>query len=203
MERYFTMSKKDYPVFSECLECGAFRGIVPQDHKTLHAGDKKKCLRHKKDCPTKNKKTQSAVITKKTKKKRKSINPTLRKKVWDTYIGQKTSSKCFCCRKRDITPFTYCNTFQAGHIHSHANGGKASIGNLLPICRDCNMNMSEENWDEYVSRHPHLPIRTQGANISKNVIKATTVIQSLGRMWLERKNPDSHWRQEWLRRCAQ
>ena len=134
------------------------------------------------------------------KKRRKSIDPNLRKLMWDTYIGQHTSAKCFCCWQATITPFTYCNTVQAGHIKSHAHGGADTITNLLPICRDCNMNMKEEDWDDYIKRHPHLSLRTYGANPSEKVIWSTTVIQSLVRMYLERKNPHSVWRLEWGKR---
>ena len=127
-------------------------------------------------------------------KRRKSIDPYLRKKVWNTYIGQVMNAKCFCCWKNEITPFTYCNTFQAGHIKSHAHGGRDTIDNLLPICRDCNLTMFVDDWDDYIERHTHLPLRTYGANPPKKVIWATIIIQSLVRMWLERKNPDSAWR---------
>ena len=130
------------------------------------------------------------------------MDASLRARVWDTYIGQTTKGICFCCRDstNPIYPFSYCNTFQAGHIISDANGGKATIGNLLPICRDCNMNMGAENWDDYVARQPHLRIRIHGDNLPKEVIWAATIIQSLARMYLERKNPHSPWRLEWERR---
>ena len=129
--------------------------------------------------------------------KRKSIDPPLRKQLWEKYIGQKTEGKCYCCWKNTITPFTYCKTFHAGHIISRYNGGSDSLDNLLPICRDCNMQMGTENWDSYVNRHPHLPLRRGGKNppISK-YIKGIIWIQSLIRMWLERKNPESEWRKK-------
>ena len=135
---------------------------------------------------------------KKYKKPRRiGIDAGLRIKVWEKYVGQKTRSKCFCCHSMQITPFTRCSTFQAGHIISHANGGKASIDNLLPICRDCNENMSAVNWDDYIAMHPDLPYRIFGANPPAKVIWATTIIQSLVRMWIERNNPDSYWRVRW------
>ena len=62
------------------------------------------------------------------------------------------------------------------------------------------MNMGAENWDDYVARQPHLPLRTWGHNPPEKVIWATTVIQSLGRMYLERKNPLSSWRVAWNNR---
>ena len=57
------------------------------------------------------------------------------------------------------------------------------------------MQMGTENWDSYVDRHSHLPLRRAGKNapISK-YIKGIVWIQSLIRMWLERKNPNSEWR---------
>ena len=76
---------------------------------------------------------KNPTLVNKKKYKRKSINSNLRKRVWERYIGQKTSAKCFCCWENEITPFTYCNTFHAGHIKSHANGGLDTIENLLPI----------------------------------------------------------------------
>ena len=149
------------------------------------------------------KSAKSEKLAKPVKKtRRKSLGSSLRIKVWETYIGQKTQGYCFCCHdaQHPIRPFSYSNTFQAGHIISHANGGADAIENLLPICRDCNMNMGAENWDDYIARQPHLPLRTWGHNPPQKVIWATTVIQSLGRMYLERKNPLSFWRLAWKNR---
>ena len=86
--------------------------------------------------------------------KKKKISPEMRERVWIHYVGDKIKNvKCFCCHKKRITPFTYHDTFQAGHIISEYNGGSISIDNLLPICRDCNMTMGTENWDDYVRRN--------------------------------------------------
>ena len=126
--------------------------------------------------------------------KRTSIPGALRKEVWDTYVGQRTSAKCLCCNKNEITPFTYCKTFHAGHIISHVNGGETVIDNLLPICRDCNMNMGSTNWDDYVETN-HLPLRRCGKDPPiKKYMKGIVWWQSLARMWLERRNPSSEWR---------
>jgi len=161
---------------------------------------KKSYENHIKQCDKRSKEESKKNISQPKKRRRKSLEGSLRTLVWNTYIGNKTEYKCFCCWNNKITPFTYYNTFQAGHIKSHANGGPDSIENLIPICRDCNMNMSDENWDDYVARQPHLSLRTYGGDPPKKVILATTVIQSLVRMYLERKKPDSAWRLEWGRR---
>ena len=58
--------------------------------------------------------------------------------------------------------------------------------------------MGAEDWDDYIERHPNLPLRRCGKNppIAK-YIKGITWLQSLVRMWLERKNPNSEWRRRW------
>ena len=140
-------------------------------------------------------------LTKKLKvKRRPPIGGKMRKRVWDTYIGQRTEANCFCCRERRITPFTSCDTFHAGHIISHKNGGKVVLDNLLPICKDCNMRMSDWNWDAYIGANDHLSLRVYGANPPERVVWAVIIIQSLARMYLERKNLNSEWRLQWVQR---
>ena len=81
------------------------------------------------------------------------------------YVGNITECKCFCCRKQTITPFTGYKSFHAGHIKSEKNGGPLTVGNLLPICRDCNLSMSSNNWDTFIERKTNFPSRTHGDNI--------------------------------------
>lgn len=120
------------------------------------------------------------------KKRRQGITGEMRLAVWETWVGQRTRAKCFCCWQADITQLSNYKTFHAGHIISDHNGGETSIENMLPICRDCNMNMGAENWDDYVKRN-NLPIRRAGKNppIVK-YMKGIIWWQSLARMWLER-----------------
>ena len=112
------------------------------------------------------------------KRRKKKISPQVRFNVWKTYIGNKIESKCFCCWNNKITPFTYCNTFHAGHIKSEANGGEIKIGNLLPICSDCNSSMGTTNWDEYIEKYTNFRIRIYGDDIPSkaiiNIIKIQT-----------------------------
>ena len=120
------------------------------------------------------------------KKRRAGITGEMRLAVWEKWVGQRTRAKCFCCWQADITMLSNHKTFHAGHIISDHNGGETSINNMLPICRDCNMNMSAENWDDYVKRNK-LPMRRAGKNppIAK-YMKGIIWWQSLARMWLER-----------------
>ena len=89
--------------------------------------------------------------------KRGRISGAVKRDVWLKYVGDKAKTKCFCCKKNEIMTFSSLhNTWQAGHILSHKNGGKAEIINLHPICKQCNNNMNDENWDQYVDRHTNL-----------------------------------------------
>lgn len=124
--------------------------------------------------------------------KRKGISGAVKRDVWFKYVGNKAKTKCFCCRKNVIL---FCsgvhNTWQAGHIISHNNGGKAVIENLHPICKQCNNNMNSENWDDYVYRHKNLynsfPYLID--NYYKNYKNGIIWWQSLYRMHLSRINP--------------
>ena len=136
------------------------------------------------------------------KPKKARISGYIRKQVWETYVGQYLTTKCFCCYKSEITPFSNCNTFHAGHIISDKNGGEVVIDNLLPICRDCNLNMGANNWDEYVEKN-NFRLRRCGANAPiKKYMKGIIWCQSLVRMWLERKNQHSMWRIEYKKRTS-
>ena len=111
------------------------------------------------------------------------ISPILRSRVWETYIGDTTKAKCFCCNTNKITPFTSHHTFQAGHILSEKMGGKCDIGNLLPICRDCNKTMGIQHWDDYV-KYNRFPVRVFGANIP---IETHNHAKKIQRYWRTRK----------------
>ena len=93
--------------------------------------------------------------------KKLKIAPHIRFQVWDKWVGNKITTKCFCCDIEYITPFTNYKTFHSGHIISEFNGGKICIENLLPICCDCNRAMGTMNWDEYTDMN-NLPVRIYG-----------------------------------------
>jgi 5-methylcytosine-specific restriction endonuclease McrA len=98
-------------------------------------------------------------------------------------------SKCFCCRKNVIYLCSGVhNTWQAGHIISHNNGGLAEINNLHPICKQCNNAMNDENWDDYVDRHKDLNHSWDWniENYYKKYQKGIIWWQSLYRMHLSR-----------------
>ena len=97
------------------------------------------------------------------------IPPEIRFKIWQTYVGNKLESLCFCCKIKKITPFTSYKAFQAGHIKSENDGGSIKIGNLLPICASCNRKMGTRHWDDFVKEKKYF-IRVNGGYIkNKNV----------------------------------
>ena len=65
------------------------------------------------------------------------ISHALRKQVWDKC----RNGLCTICCTTEITN----KTFHAGHIIARARGGPTEIGNLLPMCEDCNRRMGTMN----------------------------------------------------------
>ena len=62
--------------------------------------------------------------------KRGSISKSLREKVWSKMPG-----RCHICGKR----IKKHGRWHVGHIVAHKRGGSETLGNLLPVCRDCNL----------------------------------------------------------------
>jgi hypothetical protein len=78
---------------------------------------------------------------------RKCIPAPLRRKVWNTYMGEECGKgKCICCDDIVITPFM----FECGHVISDHHGGTLSIENLRPICCICNRSMGKQNMEIYM-----------------------------------------------------
>jgi hypothetical protein len=84
------------------------------------------------------------------KKKKEKIPATVRKIVWNTYIGKDNSvGKCLCCNAEDISS----TNFECGHIKSEKNGGEVNIDNLRPICGHCNKSIGGNNMDEFMDKY--------------------------------------------------
>ena len=89
------------------------------------------------------KKEKTIVI----KKKKTPISAALKRKVWNTHIGEEIGKfKCLCCNDTDITQLS----FHAGHIIAEANGGETTIANLKPICPHCNSSMGRKNMEDFI-----------------------------------------------------
>jgi len=81
-----------------------------------------------------------------TKYKKKYISSTLKRLIWNKWIGEEVGkAKCCCCNTTDIVQMS----FHAGHIIAEINGGKTSISNLMPICQNCNSSMGRMNLYDF------------------------------------------------------
>jgi len=80
-------------------------------------------------------------------KKKKYISATLKRLVWNKWIGEDIGkAKCLCCNVTAITQLS----FHAGHIIAESNGGETNISNLKPICQNCNSSMGKKNMNDFM-----------------------------------------------------
>lgn len=85
-----------------------------------------------------------------SKKKKKSIPLSLKRKVWNDHIGESIGkARCVCCKLTDITQMS----FSCGHVIAEINGGALKLDNLRPICISCNSSMGTKNMDEFISEY--------------------------------------------------
>lgn len=86
------------------------------------------------------------TLARKTKQK---IPSNIRNIVWNQYIGEKyKDGKCLCCSSENIS---FAN-FHCGHIISEKNGGELTVGNLRPICMNCNLSIGSKNMEEFMQQ---------------------------------------------------
>ncbi len=85
-----------------------------------------------------------------SKYKKKTIPLSLKRVVWDKWIGEEIGrSTCFCC---NLTQISQMN-FHCGHIVAEVNGGSLDPDNLKPICHSCNSSMGSTNMDEFIKKY--------------------------------------------------
>ncbi len=93
------------------------------------------------------KKDDKKENTKKLKYKKKRISSTLKRLVWNKWIGEEIGKfKCLCCNVTDINQMS----FNCGHIIPECKGGETILSNLKPICQNCNSSMGSLNMDEFM-----------------------------------------------------
>ena len=84
---------------------------------------------------------------KKIKYKKKKISATLKRLVWNKWIGEEIGKyKCLCCNVTDINQMS----FNCGHIIAESKGGETILSNLKPICQNCNSSMASMNMDDFM-----------------------------------------------------
>ena len=94
--------------------------------------------------------TNTIVKPIQVKYKKKHIPSTLKRMVWDEYIGANIgNTKCMCCKTQDIRQIE----FTCGHIIAEKEGGETNLKNLRPICSKCNLSMGIVNMTEFMSKY--------------------------------------------------
>ena len=79
--------------------------------------------------------------------KKKPIPSTLKRLVWNKWIGEEIGKyKCLCCNVTDINQMS----FNCGHIIAECKGGETILKNLKPICQNCNSSMGTLNMDDFM-----------------------------------------------------
>jgi len=71
-----------------------------------------------------------------------------RHKLWTGHYGNTMETVCKICEMNRIS----VSQFDAGHIISRKEGGSDHMGNLVPICRACNLAMGTENMMNFARR---------------------------------------------------
>ena len=79
--------------------------------------------------------------------RKKPISSTMKKLIWNHYIGEEIGKyKCLCCNNTYI----YQISFHCGHVIAESKGGENIVSNLRPICQNCNSSMGNKNMDEFM-----------------------------------------------------
>jgi len=181
----FTEIKFDADVYNK-LMTGSKKSVCPyitrQDcknvacklkhvtHKDIPDTKKDKLKSAHKDIPdTKKDKLKSAhkdiPDTNKEDKKEKTARTKIDRAIlWNYYIGPNFTTKCMCCNKIDVTPFS----FIAGHVVALSKGGTNGIENLRVVCSYCDKAM--ENMDMVVF------MASNGYGPGKNWMGISTVL---------------------------
>lgn len=90
------------------------------------------------------------AVFKAARRSKAAIPKTLKRLVWNTYIGDAVGkSKCYCCKSAEIHQIE----FHCGHVKSESNGGLTVLANLRPICAQCNLSMGARNMDDFMKEY--------------------------------------------------
>ena len=81
--------------------------------------------------------------------KKQSIPKTVKVCLWRNYFDNSLSGVCQCCLREPIT----INNFDASHILAERKGGEATLDNLKPCCRMCNLSMGTMDMNEFIKKY--------------------------------------------------
>ncbi len=110
--------------------------------------------------------------------KRAGISKSLREKVWNLVSG-----RCHICGKRikKYAKHREYGRWHIGHIKAHNRGGSETMGNLLPICRDCNL-ILKDSGSKRIKKILRLGV--WGEN---EIRRKTRLGKELAQMYIKRK----------------
>jgi hypothetical protein len=99
---------------------------------------------------TNKKANKKAIKESKETYKKQAIPKSVRKHVWNHYIGsEKGEAPCYCCHINRIDKAA----FEAGHVVPEVRGGASTVENLRPICGECNRSMGDTDMREFARKH--------------------------------------------------
>jgi len=81
--------------------------------------------------------------------KKEPIPKCVRNALWINYFKDSRIGLCQCCKREQIT----IGNFHAGHIIAEANGGRAALDNLVPICMLCNTSSGKINMHDFIEKY--------------------------------------------------
>ena len=123
--------------------------IMIQSHEILKNSINNKKKINKKD-NVKEITTKDNVKETNKKDKKKSIPLSLKRNVWNKYIGEAIGKTlCLCCKLTEISQLN----FSCGHIISEFNGGKVKLDNLKPVCVSCNSSIGTRNMNDFIEEY--------------------------------------------------
>jgi hypothetical protein len=82
--------------------------------------------------------------------KKMHIPQTLRRAVWNYYIGESYGlGYCFAGCNGVISQ----TNFSCGHVLAEKHGGQLTVDNLRPVCMSCNSSMGTQNMIDFVKQY--------------------------------------------------
>ena len=97
--------------------------------------------------------------------KKKDVNETLRRAVWEKYASPGSGIvNCYsCCRHVSVWDFV------SGHVIPESGGGATDVENLRPVCARCNLLMGTMDLNEYKRRMDEFGVTKTNIELNPNV----------------------------------
>jgi hypothetical protein len=145
------------------------------NHISHHIGYHNQNIHNKNNKKNNNNKFNQSYLSHQ-KKDKETIPKRIREIVWSTYNGEKYTSKCYVSW---CSNFINVFNYQVGHDIPESKGGTMDIGNLRPICGNCNQSMGNkytiQEWSKLVDTQEqsmtiesNIPAKVDTSNSTSN-----------------------------------